>query len=103
MEALYAEDWQRLVEFEGKMFLEDGQVERLIRASVYAEKGSGWREGALWALRALLLNPRAIKPALRVLAFLYDANRFEQLRQILQILGKGQPSSRPKMGVRDTH
>lgn len=87
MQALLDEDWQKLTEFESRTFLHDGLWDHLLTISGYAERAAGWREGSMWALRALLLNPMAPMAAGRVLSLLEGANRFEELRQVVQILG----------------
>jgi hypothetical protein len=88
LEALLDENWSELVEAEKQAFLNDGQLEHLTKASEYAERASGWQESALLALRAVLLSPMAPQPAGKLITILDDANRFTELRRLLEIYEK---------------
>jgi tetratricopeptide (TPR) repeat protein len=87
-EAFLDEDWQMLVAAEEQAFLNDGQIEHLGRASDYAERAAGWQEAALWSLRAVLLTPVAPQPTGKLLTILDFANRFAELRRLLDIYKK---------------
>src|SRR5688572_26386106 len=84
-QALLDEDWSTLVAAEKQAFLNDGQLEHLAKAAEHAERASGWQEAALWALRAVLLSPVAPQPAGKLITILDDANRFAELRRLLEI------------------
>jgi hypothetical protein len=88
LRALLNEEWATLVEVERLAFLTDGQIEHLGRASDYAERMAGWQEAARWSLRAVIATPVAPQPVAKLLTILENANRFEEMRRLLEIFGK---------------
>jgi hypothetical protein len=88
MKALLNEDWQTIIDVEGRSFLHDGLWDRLIKISDYAEQSVGWRESTVWAMRALLLHPYAPSPIARLLTLLDEANQFEEIQRLVAILEK---------------
>jgi tetratricopeptide (TPR) repeat protein len=86
--ALLDEDWPALVDQARQAFLNEGQLEHLGRASDYAERAAGWQEATLWTLRTVLLTPISPQPAGKLFTIMENANRFQELAQLLQIYKK---------------
>ena len=84
--ALLADDNETAAECEGRAFLADGSIDHLVAAAVHSEAAGGWKESLLWATRAFLLNPMAPQTSARLLNTLDEANRPDELAEVLDAL-----------------
>ena len=84
--ALLANDNEAAADYEGRAFLADGSIDHLVAAAMHSEAAGGWKESLLWATRAFLLNPMAPQTAGRLLNTLDEANRPDELAQVLDAL-----------------